>query len=145
MLMMMKSNNNAHQPQFVGSVADASTSTAAHGEEDIPPPVNPNEVDELLSKELEQLSFKARSTIMEEIHGVACLAPEETPELLLTSLYQMNYHLFQIHSKPSFDLAQKLPKTYVNDDDFRLKFLRAELFETKKYAFFFLKNSLQIL
>ena len=54
-------------------------------EEDLPQQA----VDNLLSKELLQLSLKDRTAIQEEIHGVKCLAPEETPELLEASLIEL--------------------------------------------------------
>jgi hypothetical protein len=47
-------------------------------------------VDELLSKEMLQLSVKDRNDIQEEIHGVKCLAVEETPELISNSLRELS-------------------------------------------------------
>jgi hypothetical protein len=51
------------------------------------------EVDALLSKELLKLSFYDRSMIEEEIHGVRCMSPAETPELLSTALKEFQYEL----------------------------------------------------
>jgi hypothetical protein len=47
-------------------------------------------VDELLSKEMLQLSVKDRNDIQEEIHGVKCLAVEETPELISKALKELS-------------------------------------------------------
>ena len=48
-------------------------------------------VDNMLSKELNQLSVKDRNALVEEIHGVRSLAPEETPELIATRLMQFQH------------------------------------------------------
>ena len=54
---------------------------------------DPRDVDTLLSNELMRLSISDRNAIQEEIHGVRCLAPEETPELLQSSLCQLALEL----------------------------------------------------
>ena len=79
--------------------------------------------------------------MMEEIHGVTCLAPNETPELLQTAFRSLDDELNTIAEKPAFTLAQQqtsvvadVPYCYVNTTEFRLRFLRAELFQTKKAA-----------
>ena len=93
------------------------------------------------SNSLLKLSFEDRNTIMEEIHGVTCLAPNETPELLQTAFRSLDDELNTIAEKPAFTLAQQqtsvvadVPYCYVNTTEFRLRFLRAELFQTKKAA-----------
>ncbi len=111
-----------------------------------PPPKNhvpsrAKEVDDLLSKEMLQLNFSDRNAISEEIHGVRCLAPEETPELISQALVELQRQLDMMPYKPSYDKAQAFarhPETaktsYVNTVDFRLKFLRCELFDASKAA-----------
>jgi hypothetical protein len=98
-------------------------------------------VDDLLSKELLQLSFDDRNAISEEIHGVRCLAPTETPELLSRSLAELQRQLDGMQYKPSYDKAQDYARhpataktSYVNTIEFRLKFLRCELFDAYKAA-----------
>ena len=93
------------------------------------------------SNSLLKLSFEDRNTIMEEIHGVTCLAPNETPELLQTAFRSLDDELNTIAEKKAFNLAQQqtsvvadVPYCYVNTTEFRLRFLRAELFQTKKAA-----------
>ena len=99
---------------------------------------DPLDVENLLSKELLQLSLKDRNYIQEEIHGVRCLAPEETPGLLEESLRQLAIELdsdtIPVNKKHAYLESQKLPKTYVNEDGFRLRFLRCELFDVIKAA-----------
>lgn len=99
------------------------------------------EVDDLLSKEMYSLTFADRTAISEEIHGVRCLAPEETPELLHRSLVELQQQIDLIPFKPAYDKAQvfaqdpEFSKTsYVNTLDFRLKFLRCELFHAPRAA-----------
>jgi hypothetical protein len=103
----------------------------------------PEQVEELLTKELFELSLKNRNDFQDEIHGVCCIAPEETPELLRSSLAQMAYHLDNNEHSNAIPLDQKraylrtktLDKTtYTHEDDFRLRFLRCELFDVSKAA-----------
>ncbi|KAG7344954.1 hypothetical protein IV203_032485 [Nitzschia inconspicua] len=94
--------------------------------------LNTQQVDELLSQELNSLSFQDRSKILEEIHGVANLCPEETPEMMESSLKYMQHYLDNIKHKPVYD--QICPFSYVHSRDFRLSFLRCELYDPKKAA-----------
>jgi hypothetical protein len=102
----------------------------------VPDAVDTHAVDELLSKQLRQLSFQDRQLINEEIHGVVCVCPEETPEMIHTSLEELSMALATIPTKVGYDTAQTLfgNSSYVNTNDFRLRFLRTELFDTKKAA-----------
>ncbi|KAG7340694.1 hypothetical protein IV203_024237 [Nitzschia inconspicua] len=97
---------------------------------------DPRAVDDFLSRELSQLSFKDRSAINEEIHGVKCLAPEETPELVRNSLCQLMDELRTTRSpKDAYDQACFLfPHSYIHTDEFRLRFLRYELMNPKTAA-----------
>jgi hypothetical protein len=53
---------------------------------------NPEEAEELLSRELFDLSLENRNDFQDEIHGVRYIAPQETPELLRSSLDKMAYY-----------------------------------------------------
>ena len=82
-------------------------------------------VNSLLSKELLQLSQEHRNALQEEIHGVRCLAPRETPELLQDSLRKLaivleSDEMIPRHHKQAYLQSQSLPRTYINSDDFRL-------------------------
>ena len=96
------------------------------------------QVDSLLAKELFELSFHSRESINEEIHGVRCLAPAETPELLKACLWQLSVELEKIpfSEKQAYVQSQQLflNNRYVNDRKFRLMFLRCELFNATKAA-----------
>mmetsp|Transcript_14138 Transcript_14138/g.29467 ORF Transcript_14138/g.29467 Transcript_14138/m.29467 type:complete len:172 (+) Transcript_14138:136-651(+) len=94
----------------------------------------PVSLDDLLSRELLQLSLQDRNAINEEIHGVQTFAPEETPDMLEEALSEMAVEIDNIPIKTAFDRSQEFSKTYVNSADFRLRFLRSDLFEAKKAA-----------
>lgn len=96
-------------------------------------------MDNLLSKELLELSLSDRNALEEEIHGVRCLAREETPELLQASLRKLamvleNDALIPQHEKKAYLQSQRLPMTYINGNDFRLRFLRLTLFDVGRAA-----------
>ena len=89
------------------------------------------------------LAFKDRNAINEEIHGVTCMAPKESPELISNALYELRHELDLIEEKPAYNRAQQMYLEnhgvggrygYVNTDEFRLRFLRCELFDAKKTA-----------
>jgi len=102
-------------------------------------PINDDQVEARLSTSLLRLNFQDRNEITEEVHGVRSLGREETPELINDSLHKMNAELLSLVSEPqnhqcAFQRAQHLQKTFVNDRNFRLKFLRVELFDPIKAA-----------
>jgi len=109
--------------------------------------LNPDNVDGLLRDEMMQLGVGNRNNICEEIHGVRCMAPLETPQLLEQSLRELDDELARIplSEKPAFCHASnqnqnhshshtETKKNYVDTDEFRLRFLRCELFDAKKAA-----------
>ena len=53
-------------------------------------------IDNSLSNELLKLSFQDRVAVEEEIHGVRCLAPDETLDLLERSLLEFDGHLMAL-------------------------------------------------
>ena len=106
---------------------------------------DPQSVDNLLAQEFLSLSFQDRNAINEEMHGVHCLMPEETPELNAESLSKLETELSLIppERKEKYELARKrygtknssqIGGSYVNDVDFRMKFLRLRLFDANKSA-----------
>jgi hypothetical protein len=99
---------------------------------------DPRQVDILLANELNKLTFNTRERINEEIHGVCCLAPKETPEMLERALVKLSLELDNIpcSEKQGFlQSEQFFPNNrYVNDRSFRLIFLRCELFDVRKAA-----------
>lgn len=82
---------------------------------------------------------------MQEIHGVAQYAPEEyCSKKIQKSLHLLSEALTYIKDKPAYDKCQEIAAsneaTFVNDEVFRLKFLRAEQFNPQKAAERMVKN-----
>lgn len=96
--------------------------------------VDPKAVEALLARELEQMSFEDREMMNEEIHGVRTLALDETPEMLEEGLRQLVIELETLPSTPCYDEAMGMSSPYVQDRSFKLKFLRAEMFDARKAA-----------
>lgn len=99
--------------------------------------MNPATVDDILSKELQQLSFVTRTEINEEVHGVRCLSPEESPKLLRESLQHIQEELSSLREQgtaKAYDQALQHTQSYIHEIDIRLRFLRAELYDPKKAA-----------
>jgi len=111
----------------------------------VEPPSVAQSVDSVLAREFLSLSFKDRNAINEEMHGVSCLLPEETPELIDASLEKLEHEFSLIPSqeKKMYELCQErygsknssqAGGSYVNDRDFRVRFLRCELYDAAKSA-----------
>ncbi|KAL3917529.1 MAG: hypothetical protein SGILL_004668, partial [Bacillariaceae sp.] len=99
--------------------------------------VNPKAVDDILSREMQQLSFMTRSEINEEVHGVRCLSPEESEELRDKSIERLLQELKSLEAQgkaKAYAQASSIPHSYIHTIKFQLKFLRAELYEPKKAA-----------
>eukprot|EP00536_Pseudo-nitzschia_multiseries_P003472 jgi/Psemu1/236728/estExt_Genewise1.C_540002 len=105
----------------------------------------------IISKALLNLSFNDRNAIEEEIHGVSCMAIEETPEIIEESLANFESEIEKIEHKPGYLKAQNLvfannsnsnsnsnssshPRSWLSRKEFKLRFLRSELFDAKKAA-----------
>jgi hypothetical protein len=93
--------------------------------------IDPSHVDSMLAKELHQMSFQDRTGIEEEIHGVQSLAVTETPELIEESLrqFQREIETAPHELKQAYEEALQrnaASRRYVQDRDFRVKFLRTE-------------------
>jgi hypothetical protein len=67
-----------------------------------------------------------------EVHGVANLCPEENPAMMEEALKSMQQHLDAIQDKPVYN--QVSPFSYLHTREWRLKFLRYELYECKMAA-----------
>jgi len=95
-----------------------------------------------MSEALFNLSVKDRNAIEEEVHGVSCMAPDETPEFLDDALEKFHLELTRIDRKPAYDRAQELmeenppgqPRSYIHAKGYKLRFLRCELFDARKAA-----------
>ena len=98
-----------------------------------------NKVTAMMASELYSMTSAERATVLEDVHGVGDISPEEwKPDLIQERLYQMDIALRSIPDKPAFDEAQRLcggePGGLVNDPSFRIRFLRAERFNVYEAA-----------
>ena len=94
----------------------------------VPTPSSDN-VDNVLARELNQLSFQERNKIHEEVHGVDSFAVKETPELIERSLREMREALDKLAAKEAYDRAVQMDSKYVQSRDVWLNYLRADLFD----------------
>jgi hypothetical protein len=94
---------------------------------------NPKDVDFLIAKELNEMSFEERELACEEIHGVDAII-EEKPEFVEQHLEAMELELCNIPRKPAYDEALRISGCYVTDRKFRLMILRSEYFDARKAA-----------
>jgi hypothetical protein len=93
------------------------------------------DIDTFLSQEMTALSFQERNLVQEEVHGVATVAVEETPDLLRTAMQELEVEIERIPNKSAYVRAVEVDGgKYVRSRDFRLKFLRADLFDARKAA-----------
>ncbi|KAL3912953.1 MAG: hypothetical protein SGILL_006685, partial [Bacillariaceae sp.] len=58
------------------------------------------DIERILSTEMQSLSFKDRMAIQEEVHGVANMCPEETPQMMQEALCTMQKHINSMKHKP---------------------------------------------
>jgi hypothetical protein len=89
-------------------------------------------IDDLLTREMKSLPIMNRTKVQEEVHGVANLCPEANPAMIKEALTSMNQHLDGIQDKYVYD--QLSPLSYLHTEEWRLKFLRCELFDGKMAA-----------
>ena len=90
-------------------------------------------IEKLMATDISKLSSKELGVAYEDIHGVSQVV-EETPEMVMEKLQQMEQALRAINHKPAFDQAEITNFRYVNDTKFRLMFLRADCFDPQKAA-----------
>jgi hypothetical protein len=92
-------NHNRTQTEATATTAEETSTTSVivplplldDFNDDIEKDLNrPDLVEELLSKQIFNLSLKDRTDYQEEIHGVKCLAPDESQQLLEESLLKFN-------------------------------------------------------
>ena len=130
--------NDSQQNNSDIDIADPAHARTAIYQDDTEWKDNPDLVDELISREMMQLSLESRTHIQDELHGVGCIAPKETPEFLKTSLRRMNEELetvIPLAQKRAYLQAKQLyPESYVHGDDFKLRFLRCDLFDVPRAA-----------
>jgi hypothetical protein len=99
-----------------------------------PNDARPEDMDDPLARELNEMSPQEREMVYEEIHKIHGVDQtiDETPALLAEKLKLLDQELRKISNKPAYDRAERISKEYVTDTKFRLMFLRAEYFDAEK-------------
>ena len=99
------------------------------------PEQNPTkaDVDHLFAKSLNDLELKERENVLYDIHGVSEVMQED-PEFIAQRLHELDLDLQKCPHKQAYETAKSLSKDYVGDRKFRLKFLRATNYDSKKAA-----------
>jgi hypothetical protein len=92
------------------------------------------DVDAVLARELNKLSTQDRENIQEEIHGVQSLALEESPTQIEEALQALQEEIDRCDpsERLPFDQAIATPTSFVHNREWRLQYLRADLFNPKK-------------
>ena len=86
-----------------------------------------------LAKELNQMSMVSRNAIFEEIH---CLGnpPVETEDMISSKIADLEKELSMLPRKTSYEKAMALSSHYASSVEFKLRFLRSELYDAKLAA-----------
>jgi hypothetical protein len=95
------------------------------------------DVDTALAKELHKLSVQDRNKVQEEVHGVQFAVPEESPQMIETAMQCLQTEIQKIKGKPAYDYAMRssqLDTTFIQSTEFKLRFLRAVLYDAKQAA-----------
>jgi lipopolysaccharide biosynthesis regulator YciM len=99
-------------------------------------PLPQQDADALLAKEMAAMSVQEREKSLNDIHGVSDLMDEE-PSFVRAKMEEMDTELSKLTNnkgKEAYMQAESQNKEYVSCDKFRLKFLRAEMFNAKLAA-----------
>ena len=78
-----------------------------------------------IAKQMAALTAEAREKAYMDMHGVS-ESMRESSEMVRQSLKDLQYELEDIRDKPAYDLAWDTDRAYVEDEDFRLLFLRTD-------------------
>ena len=97
----------------------------------LPDLLTEEDVDALITEQLNQMSTVDREKALYDIHGVIPDSSiiKETPELVARSLEELQSKMDQIKEKDAYNLAASQDPSFVSDRLFRLKCLRAKNFE----------------
>ena len=87
----------------------------------------------LLALDMYKISLKEREEVFEDLHGVSGLI-DESPELVASSLAQLESEIAKIRYRDAFIAATSKDLSYTSSRALRLKFLRAETFDSKRAA-----------
>jgi hypothetical protein len=94
--------------------------------------ISQEETDALLAKEMNAFSMAERERVLHDIHGVLDIPTENTKQMQ-DKLVELEQFIQQNASSSSaYHQADELSNPYVQNRAFRMKFLRADGFDTEK-------------
>ncbi|CAJ1958294.1 unnamed protein product [Cylindrotheca closterium] len=116
-------NNDGWFQQCLGTSSSPIPAPSQDNNDTLSDIMKPTE--DFLASEMSKLSVQERSKAMDELH---CVGEElkETPEMIQQSLKEFD-KLLQKKKAKIYDLAASQNRSYVEDPNFRLKFLRANI------------------
>jgi hypothetical protein len=94
---------------------------------------NPDFIDSVIAKQMSRLSVQDREKAYMDVHGVSDQV-EETPEMVERGLVQLESEILLLKDRAAYDLAESMDPNYTRNRDFRLAFLRTELFDSQQAA-----------
>ena len=139
------SNGDNGRKKYTSSVnadANANANTNVNAENNYPN-LDPNELDRIWTKELHDKPKDERERLLNELHGVSSRAVPESPVMIVCALNMFQEEVDKFipdYEKRAYQKACSMNSTYVHSADFRLKFLRAEFFHSKKAALRYVRN-----
>lgn len=95
--------------------------------------MNSDLIDSITAKEMSKLSIQDRENAYMDVHGVPDTV-KETPEFVDRGLDQMEREINLINKRDAYDLAESIDPEYTKNRDFRLAFLRTDLFDSRLAA-----------
>jgi hypothetical protein len=90
-------------------------------------------VQDLLVRDLNNLSLTEREKVYEDLHGVSGLV-HESPELVAFCLAELDLGIVRTRHRDAYTAAASRDPSYTSSRTLRLKFLRAENFDSRKAA-----------
>jgi hypothetical protein len=93
----------------------------------------PKHADSIIAKQMAMLSMEDRERVYYDLHGVSENV-KETPEMIEQKLSELEEALLKLAKKDAYDLAEAMDPEYVQNKEFRLRFLRADQFVAKNAA-----------
>jgi hypothetical protein len=87
----------------------------------------------LLALDMNKISPNEREKVYDDLHGVSGVV-DETPELVASCLAELEREIAKIRDRDAYIAAASKDSSYTTSRTLRLKFLRAEHFDSKNAA-----------
>lgn len=110
---------------FHSSVEASEVSEAKEGDKEI--------FWQTLASDMNKLSIDERERVYDDVHGTSEVI-QETKELVSSKLLELQMELDNIRDKEAYNLAFSQDPSYVQDAQFRLRFLRCKEFDAAEAA-----------